>query len=172
MPILASFNLLAVNPGLLIWTVITFSVVLTVLWLFAWKPIIAALDSRNEKVEGDLQKSKELREEAEKLLMDYEKKLDSIKSEANQLIDEGRKDAEVLKEKILKEAREEAERINVRTEQDIHQAKLRALDEIENSVVDMTVSALSKILTQEVKAETHKAVILREITEIRQKKAG
>lgn len=172
MPILAAFNLLAVNPGLLIWTVVTFAIVLTVLWLFAWKPIISALDARNEKVEGDLQKSKELREEAESLLHQYEQKLNDSKAQAQQLLEEGRKDGEVLREKIVKEARAEAELILQRSRQEIEQAKVAALKEIETSMVDTTISVLSRVLANEVDANAHKDIIVREIANMKQKKAG
>ena len=98
----SGLNLLAVNPGLMIWTLITFLIVLTILWFFAWKPIATALDSRSDKIESDLQKSQELREEAEQLLADYKAKLDSAKEEAAQLIEQARKTAEEQKTRSLK----------------------------------------------------------------------
>lgn len=159
-------NLLAVNPGLMIWTLITFLIVLTILWFFAWKPIATALDSRSDKIESDLQKSQELREEAEQLLADYKAKLDSAKEEAAQLIEQARKTAEEQKDKILKETREQAEVEKQRSLKDIEQAKLSAINDLEDHVVDTTITVLSRIMGSHVDASSHKAVIQDEIKAI------
>lgn len=162
-----SFNLLEVNPGLVIWTLVTFLIVLTVLWLFAWKPILKALDERNERVENDLEQSRKMREEAESLLREYEDKLDHAKTEAHDLIDEGKKDAETAKNRILSEAQDEAAQIKNRTTNEIEQAKLKALDDLEQSVVDMTVSVISKILQKQISDEDHKQLIVQELEHIK-----
>jgi F-type H+-transporting ATPase subunit b len=54
---LAAGGLLDVNPGLLIWTIITFSIVVIILRKFAWNPIINALDERADKIHGDIEKA-------------------------------------------------------------------------------------------------------------------
>lgn len=172
MPLLAggSFNLLAVNPGLVIWTVVTFVIVLTILWLFAWKPIIKALDERNDRVKDDLEKSRQLREEAERLFKEYEDKLEAAKVEAHEIVEESRRDADAVRTRMLEEAQTESNRMKERAETDIEQAKKKALSEIESSVVDITVQVLSKVLKDEVSAEKHKEVIEKELSLI--KKAG
>ena len=91
--------------GLYFWTVVTFLTVLIILWLFAWKPIIQAIDARNDKIEGELKESQHLREESEKLFRDYESKMKEAQSETIQLIDEGKKEAEETRAKILKKSR-------------------------------------------------------------------
>lgn len=169
MPILAegSLDLLAVNPGLLIWTVITFVAVLVVLYLTAWKPILKAIDERNDKIEADIEKSREIRESAEKLLKEYEEKLQSARDEAHEIIEEARKDATANKDKILDEARAETEQIRKRLETEIEQAKVKALDEIEHSTVDLAVKVIGSVLQNQVGAGDHKAMIERELSNIK-----
>lgn len=159
-------NLLAVNPGLMIWTLVTFLTVLTILWRFAWKPIATALDSRSDKIESDLEKSQKLREEAEQLLAEYKDKLDSAKSEASQLIDQARKAAEEQREKILKETRAEAEAEKQRSLREIEQAKLTAINDLEDHVVDTTITVLSRVMGNHVDASAHKAMIQDEVKTI------
>lgn len=170
MPFLAggSLSLLSVNPGLVIWTLVTFLIVLLVLWLFAWKPIIKALDARQEKVETDLRKSQELRERAEKLLQEYEEKIEKARQEALELLEEGRKDAEVQKEKILQAAKDEAKRILERANQEIELAKIKALDEIEDSVVNLTMEVLRRIFQDRLKNEEHRQLVVEELSRLRQ----
>ena len=163
-PILAgSFNLLSVHPGLVFWTVVTFLTVLLVLWLFAWKPMIQALDSRNDKVENDLKESQRLREEAEKLLKEYEEKIKSSHKETVQLMEQSKKDAEAAREKILKKAEEESRELRERVEREIEQTKESAIQEIKSSIVNTTIAILSKILKKNVTDDSHKELILDEL---------
>ena len=159
-------NLLYSSPGLAIWTTITFSVVLILLWKFAWKPIISALDARNAKVEDDLNQSKELREKAEDLMKDYEQKIEAAKTEALQIVDEGRKDAEENSAIILKEAQDEAAKIRERVTNEIEQAKLKALAEIEAKIVDLTVQVVSEVMMKDIDDLQHRDMISRELSAI------
>ena len=155
-----SFDLLSVHPGLVFWTVITFLTVLLLLWLFAWKPLIRALDSRNDKIENDLRESQHLREEAEKLLKEYEEKIENSRKEARLFMEQSKKDAISLKEKILQKAEAEAKELRAKTKKEIEQAKEAVISEVRNSIVDASILLLSKILKEDVEDETHKQIIL------------
>ena len=161
-----SFNLLAANPGLVFWTVVTFLTVLIILWLFAWKPIIQAIDARNDKIEGELKESQRLREESEKLLRDYESKMKEAQTETMRLIGEGKKEAEETRAKILKKAEKENSEIKARMKQEIEQAKISAVQEIQESMVNMTIQVISKIFKKDVDDKTHKELIMNELKEI------
>lgn len=163
----AGLDLLAVNPGLVIWTTITFIVVLLVLWLTAWKPIIKALDERNSRVEDDLEKSRALREEAEDLMKEYQTKLDSATQEAVQIIDKGRKDSEAMRAKILSETQEEAASLRSRVSKELELAKIQALSELEAKVVDTAISVISGILAKDINDEEHKQMVMRELEQIK-----
>lgn len=165
-----SLNLLDVNPGLVIWTAVTFLIVLAVLWLFAWKPIIKALDERNARVEDDLEKSRALREEAEGLIKEYQEKLDSAKQEAVNIVEESRKDAEVLKNKLLAETQEEVTSLKERATREIDLAKEHAISELEGKVVDTAISVISGILAKDINDQEHKDIVLRELAQIKQEK--
>ena len=83
-------GLLKVDPGLFLWTVITFLVLLLILWKAAWKPIVEALDARAEKVRGDIETAEKSRLETEKLLSQHKEMMDKAKDEAAQIISEGK----------------------------------------------------------------------------------
>ncbi len=165
MPFLASdsFNLLAVNPGLVFWTVVTFMTVLGILWLFAWKPIIHALDARNDKVESELKDSQKLREDAEKLLEAYEAKIESAKGEATKLLERSKKEAEVAGVRIVKEAEEKRKEVISQTQKEIEQAKIAVVQEIQNGIVNTTLQIVSKILQTNVDDLKHKELIVNEL---------
>jgi F-type H+-transporting ATPase subunit b len=162
-----SIDLLKVSPGLVFWTAVTFIFVLVVLWLFAWKPILKALDARNEKIQDDLDSSRKLREQAESMMSDYKKHLDAAKDQALQIIDEGKRDAESIRHRILADAKKEAEEIHDRAVADITQAKTKAIKELEKEVVDISVAIISKILSRDVSKEDHRNIILKELDQLK-----
>jgi F-type H+-transporting ATPase subunit b len=170
MPILSSsgsFNLLAVNPGLIIWTMITFVLVMIVLWLFAWKPIATALDSRNTRIEDDLKKSEDLRKEAESLLKGYESRIDSAHKEVADMLDSARKDAESAKARILAEAQKEASAQRDRATHDIDQIRLKAVKEIQDLAVDISIQLLSRVMKGGLKESEHREIVLQELKNLK-----
>ncbi len=165
-----SIDLLKVSPGLVFWTAVTFILVLVVLWLFAWKPILHGLDARNEKIQEDLDNSRKLREQAESLMADYKKQLDAAKDQALQIIDEGKKDAESVRQRIIADAKKEADSVHDRVLAEIQQAKVRAVKELEREVVDLSVAIISKILNRDVSKEDHRNIILKELDQLKSTK--
>lgn len=165
-----SIDLLKVSPGLVFWTVVTFALVLLVLWLFAWKPIIQALDARNNKIQEDLDSSRKLREQAESLMGDYQKHLDAAKDQALHIIDEGKRDAESIRHRILEDAKKEAQETHERALVDINQAKTKAIKELEKEVIDLSVAIISKVLNRDVSKEDHRNIILKELDQLKAKK--
>lgn len=148
--------LLDVNPGLVVWTTVTFLLVLLLLNKFAWKPIIKALDDRAERIHNDIERASQLRSEADTLFQQYQNKLNDLKGEAQEIINEARKDAEVLKNDILEKARKEAEEIRARSRKEIQLAMDSALEEIHRHAVDLSVEITKRVITRNLTVEDHK----------------
>ena len=159
--------LLDVNPGLVIWTTITFLVVFVVLRVFAWKPIAGALDARAEKIHADLDRAEEVKRDAETKLEEYLQKLDGLRQEGQEIIAEGRKDAEELKQKILDEARQEAEEIKARGLRDIQLAMDKALERYHQDITNMSISVAGQILGKELSAADHERLIREAIENVK-----
>jgi len=69
-----------------VWTIIAFVVLLVVLWKLAWKPILAALNARQEHIEKQLTDAEHTRKEAERILAEYNKKLENAESQGETII--------------------------------------------------------------------------------------
>jgi len=158
--------LLEVNPGLIIWTTITFGVVLVVLRAFAWKPIIGALDERAEKVHSDIERAESIRLEAERKLSEYLEKLNGLRAEGLDIVQEARRDAEKLKNDMLTSARTEADGIKERSLREVKLAMDKALDEYHNRVVEISVAVASQILGKTLNAADHEKLIADSIKNI------
>ncbi|EKR65978.1 ATP synthase F0, B subunit [Leptospira weilii str. 2006001853] len=159
-------SLLDVNPGLVVWTLITFLVVVLVLKKFAWDVILKALDERAQTVQNDIRKASELRSEAEALLKDYEARLDSAKDEANAIVAEAKSDALKLKNKLLEETNQEVKAQKDQAVKEIELAKGKALEQLQTQFVEMTITIAGKVLEKQLKAEDYKAFIEVELNKL------
>ena len=99
-------------------------------------------------------------------MKDYEQKIEAAKTEALQIVDEGRKDSEENSARILKEAQDEAAKVRDRVTNEIEQAKLKALAEIEAKVVDLTVQVVSEVMKKDIDDSQHRDMISRELSAI------
>ena len=101
--------LFKIDPGVIIWTWITFILVLIILGKSTWKTIIRGLNSRADKIQDDLKEAERTKEKAKKSLATYREQIDNAKVEASSIIENARIEANRVREKIISNAREEAE---------------------------------------------------------------
>ena len=160
-------SLLDVNPGLMIWTVITFLLVFFILRWKAWKPISDALDERANKIHSDLKRAEDLKNEAEQKLNEYITRMEGLKEEGYQILTEAKKDAEVLKESILESARKEAAAIKERGVRDAKLAMDKAVDDVHREIANLSVLIAGQILGKTLGADDHKKIIADTIEKFR-----
>jgi F-type H+-transporting ATPase subunit b len=158
--------LLEINPGLVIWTTITFIIVAIILYNFAWKKIITALDQRAEYIDNNIKEAENLKKEAEAKFQEYQEKLVSLKVEAQEIIQEAKKDAERLKDEIIKKAKEEAEELRRRAQKEINLSKEAALEEIHKYAVELSMEIARKSIQKALSPEEHKRLLEETIKEL------
>ena len=151
--------MLDLNPGLAIWTAITFFLLLFVLRKFAWKPLLNALQSREERISSSLEQAQNAREEAKRLLEENKKNLQRAEEQAQQVIREGRAAAERLKNEIVEKANASSRRMIEQAKGEIQREKETALNELRREVVDLAIQAASKIIGEELDERHHRKVV-------------
>lgn len=134
------------EPGLFIWSIITFLVLLAFLAKFVWKPLISALERREKRIRDSLDEAKKAREEAERISKEYDRMIAKARSEVQDIVKQGKATGERLKQELLRKAREESERIRVDAEKQIGVEKQKALSEIREEVVNLSLQVASKII--------------------------
>ncbi len=160
-------DLLSVNPGLLFWTLVTFLIVVIILKVFAWNPIIHALDERAEKIHGDIDKADKMRKEAEEALKAYQLKIADANKEANAILETAKSDANNLKNKTLEETQHELKSMKEQSLRDIELSKQKAVQEIQEQVIELSVSIAGQILEKKLKTEDHVAFVNNEIEKLK-----
>ena len=160
-------GLLKVEPGLFLWTVITFAVLVLILWKAAWKPVVEALDARAERVRGDIENADRSRQEAEKLLAQHREMMNNAKTEAANIIADGRAEAEKMKNDIVSKATTEAKDLSDRARREIDLAKDKALAEIKAEIVTLSTDIAAKIINKNLKPEDQKALVEETLNKVR-----
>lgn len=150
----------------MLWTIITFIVLLLILWKAAWKPIVEALDARAEKVRFDIDNAERSRQEAEQLLSQHREMMNNARNEATQIIARGKEEAEKVKNDIIEKAHVEAKNIAARAVKEIEGAKNKALSDIKTEVVNLSTEIASKILNKNLKPEDQKDLVEEAIQKI------
>lgn len=151
------------QPGSIIWTAAVFLVLLFVLRKWAWRPIVQALQAREDGIKKDIEEAKKSRQDAEELLGKYQKQLDDARKEAQKLISDATARADALHEEKKAKVEAEAQSIIEKAKADIELERQKAAQELRQEVVEIAITAASKVIGQALKAEDHRDLIEREI---------
>jgi F-type H+-transporting ATPase subunit b len=138
--------LVQVDPGLFIWTIVTFLVLLTLLARFAWRPLLQSLAMREETIRKSLADAEKARIELERLNQESAAIIRQARIEGEQMIGASRADAERLRGELRDKARAEADGILRNAERQIQLETARAVQQIRTEAADLSVAIASKLI--------------------------
>ena len=147
------------NPGLIIWTIVTFVLLVVVLRKFAWRPLLEALTKREESVRGAIERAEHAREEAERLLEEHRKQVARSEAEAQRILAEGRALGEKLKNDIVEQANAQARKLADQAKQEIERDKDAALATLRSEVAGLAIKAAEKILDETLDEKRHRQIV-------------
>ena len=151
--------LVQVDPGLFIWTIVTFLVLLTVLAKFAWTPLLEALETRQSAIRKSLDDAQQAKVDLERLNAESAKIIQQARVDAEAIISQSRVDGDRLREEIRAKARTEADHIVKNAERQIQLETSRALEQIRREAVDLSVMIASKIIRRNLSKEDNERLI-------------
>ena len=151
--------LVQVDPGLFIWTIVTFLVLLTLLAKFAWRPLLEALETRQNAIRKSLDDAQQAKEELERLHVESVQIIQRARNDAEAVIAQSRSDGDRLREELKQKARAEADHIVKNAERQIQLETSRALEQIRREAIDLSVMIASKIIQRNLsKADNEKLI--------------
>jgi F-type H+-transporting ATPase subunit b len=154
------------DPGLFIWTILTFLVLVALLAKFAWRPLLEALDKRQELIRTSLDEAQQARVQLERLRGEASEILNRARAEAEGIVSKSWSDAEKLREELKKKARSEAETIVRNAEREIRLETQRALRQIRHEAVDLSVMIASKLIRRNLSKEDNERLIAEALQQI------
>jgi F-type H+-transporting ATPase subunit b len=147
------------DPGLFIWTIVTFLVLLTLLAKFAWRPLLQALESRAALIKKSLDDAQQAKQDLERLHQESAQIIKAARVEAESIVNRSRSDGERLREEMKQKARADAEGIVRNAERQIQLETARAVQQIRREAVDLSVMIASKIIGRNLSKADNESLI-------------
>lgn len=144
--ILYDSTLITPTTGLMIWTLVTFVIVLIVLRRFAFGPIQQVIDTRRQAIVADLDAAQAAREEAQASLAEYRQQLAEARKEANKIVEDARRVGDERRAAAVAELEAEKTRLMQQTREEIQSETRQALNAIKQQVADLTLAATEKVV--------------------------
>ena len=159
------------DPGLFIWTILTFLVLMGLLAKYAWRPLLHALENRQEMIRKSLDDAEHAKQELERVQQESAAIVSKARVEADAIIAARRADAAKLHEELRQKAKAEAETVVQNAERQIQQETDRALSQLRHEAVDLSVSIASKLIQRNLSKEDNEALIEETLRQIQPPRA-
>ncbi|MAL78611.1 MAG: F0F1 ATP synthase subunit B [Sneathiella sp.] len=149
------------------WVAVAFFAFLAVLVYYKVPPLIVRqLDARADKIRAELDEAKRLREEAQVLFADYQRRQHEAMQTAEDIVAKAKEDAEILRAQSVKELEIALARRQEMAEAKIRQAEEKAVAEVQGIAVDVAIAAASKLMQDGMKADKANALIDQSIKDL------
>ena len=147
------------DPGIFLWTIVTFLIVLLILKVKAWGPLVKTLENREKQVEDSLKAAEKAIEEAEKVSSDYEQSVKDAQIKSQKIISDSKIAAEKVKAAIEKTASEKAESMIENAKEQINSEKDNAIKDIRDIAIDLSIDIASKIIEKNIDSEENRRLV-------------
>jgi len=154
------------DPGVGIWTIITFVLLLVVLKKLAWKPILASLDERERTIKGSLDQALKLQTENARLAEEQKRILEAARVDAAGIVQNAKEAAEALRRQIEQTAQAEKARILASAQQEIETHKRAALAELRKTTAELSIDIAEKLIRRNLDDDKNRALVDKLIAEV------
>ncbi|MDQ3556128.1 MAG: F0F1 ATP synthase subunit B [Gemmatimonadota bacterium] len=159
-------GLLAINSGLMVWTVVIFLVVLGVLYKLAYPSILGAVEARERAIEEMIAAAARDRAAAEAVLAEHRSQLEQSRVQAQEVLAESRTAAERAREQMLTETRREQEEMLLRARREIDQERDRAVEAVRREAVEIAMAAAEKLIGRNLSGDDNRRLVLEYLGEL------
>jgi F-type H+-transporting ATPase subunit b len=151
-----------------IWQIIGFVLLIVLLGRLVKKPLASFLSQRQEEVRNAMEQAARKKEEAEALLSEWQRKVDSLNQEVKDLHQRIREEGEAEQKKIVSRAKEEGERIRRQAGVVAEQEVTKARAALKGEMVDLSVALAEKLLKEVIKPQDQERLIQEYIGKVRE----
>jgi F-type H+-transporting ATPase subunit b len=152
-------NILNLEPGSIIWTIVSFLIMVWLIGKFGWKPLMTGLKNREDSIRNDLDTAKSEREKAAGLLQDYEQAIAGARKESADIIQQAQAMSSKLREQAEAETKEATLKLIEKARHDIERESASAKADLNKHVAELTARATSRLLGRTIDAKDHARLI-------------
>ena len=164
------FTPFSINPGLILWTLIVFIVLLALLWKFGWPAILKSVEERERRIQKQLDEAEKARAEAAQLLEQQRRAIEKARNESQEILAKAKVVATKEREALLAKTREEQDQILERARREIDAEKEKAILELRKEAVDLAIAAASKLLEQKLDSEADRRLVVDYLASLEQQR--
>lgn len=140
--------MLTIDLPLIVAQLITFLIGLCLLWLIAYKPLTAMFQARIDKIRGDLKAADDARQDMESKKKAYDEQMAKLREQTQELLRQAAREGANMREEIIVTARKQGEALIKRAEEIIAQEKAKAIKELRQEVLDISLRVTEKVVGQ------------------------
>ena len=148
-----------INPGLLIWTLVVFGILLVLLWRFAFPAILKSVEERERRIQKQLDEAEKANAEAQRLLEEHRKQIAAARNEAQEILAKAKTVAQKEREALLAKAREEYDALLNRARKDIDVEKEKAILALRREAVELSIAAASRVIEANLDTEANRKLV-------------
>lgn len=134
----------------MVWTVITFLLLVFILAKWAWKPILEGLEKREKGIRDNLDRAEKSQKEAETLCQKYETQLGETQKSIQEMMSQARADGEKTRAQMVKEAKDESDRVLEKGRKDLERETERLKGELKSEIAGLSLLMTEKVLEKTV----------------------
>lgn len=165
-------GLLSVEPGLMIWTIIIFLIVLAILSKFAFPKILGAVEAREAHIAQLTEAAERDRAEAAALAAENRKIVEDTRARVHGALEEARQQAEKMRADVLADAQRERQELLERARRDIATEREVALDTVRRDAVVLAMAAAEKLVRRSVDTEDNRRLVREALAQLGQPAAA
>ncbi len=151
--------LLSMQPGLLIWTAVTFLVTFLLLRKFAWGPILGAIDEREGRIRDSLEQAERAKADAKKAIAENRAAMDASLRKSQELVARAKQDAERVRSQAREDAREEARKIVEQGRRQLEAERVAAIADLRREAAGLAIRAAEHLLKKELDDKDNRQLV-------------
>lgn len=148
-----------ITPGVSIWTLVVFFLLLFALGKWAWPAILKAVEEREKRIAAQIEQAEQANRDAQRVLAEYQQKLAAAKGEAQELLAAGRQAGEKVRSEVIAQARAEHEELIARARREIVAEREKALAELRREAVELSLAAAGKVIEKNLDTEADRRMV-------------
>lgn len=152
-------GIMSVDTTLFLASIVTFLIFATILWKFAWGPLLKIVEEREKTIRDQVESAEKAAADAKSTLVQHQELLRGAGRERDEILARATKDSEALRAELQAKARADAEQIVGRAREQILREKDQAIAELRAQVADIAVEAASRIVKSSLSAEAQRKLV-------------
>ena len=153
------FNSLGINPKFILVMAVGFVFLMLILKKFAFGPLLAMLNARQDNIKSNLDEAQSRRDEMVRLQEEYRQRLNQIEDEARDKVQAAVKEAQAARDEILAKAQLDREAIVQRGGEEMQREREKAMVQMRDELANLAIDAASRVVKQNLTGASHAHLI-------------